>query len=212
MSYKLTDVLKAIRSSSSKRESLEKLGLLPKGGNYATLSNYIITNNIDISHFGHYFKSIPEEIFKELIKSSTSYGQVFSKINLKPSGSNYRSAKLRVSELRIDTSHFLGVGQKGCFKNKPFYRTLKEILVEDSYYQTYKLKKRLIKEGLLKDVCSICGISSWREKPLSLHLDHINGNPRDNRIENLRIICPNCDSQTDTYCGKNKNRKVIRKQ
>jgi len=206
MSSKQKDILKAIQESSSKRESLEKLGLQPKGGNYATLNNFILNNNIDISHFGHYFKSIPDEIFKELIKSSTSFGKIFSKINLKPSGSNYRSVKLRVSELNLDTSHFLGIGQKGSSKNKPFYITLKEILVKDSSFQTFKLKKRLLKEGLLENICALCGINSWRGKPLSLHLDHINGNPRDHRIDNLRVICPNCDSQTDTYCGKNKKK------
>lgn len=65
----------------------------------------------------------------------------------------------------------------------------------------------MVSEGLLKGECYICGISSWREKPLVLRLDHINGIRDDNRLTNLRMLCPNCDSQTDTYCGRNnKNR------
>lgn len=72
------------------------------------------------------------------------------------------------------------------------------------YYQTLKLKKRLIKEGIKKNECEICGISDWNGKPLSMQLDHIDGNSHNHKLENLRMICPNCHSQTETYCGKNK--------
>lgn len=71
------------------------------------------------------------------------------------------------------------------------------------------LKGRLIKEGLLKEKCSVCGIVDWMGRPLSLHLDHINGKPKDNRIENLRLICPNCHSQTETYSGKNVKKQLM---
>lgn len=70
-------------------------------------------------------------------------------------------------------------------------------------YQTYKLKNRLINEGIKKNECECCGISSWNEKPLMCELDHINGNSNDHRLENLRILCPNCHSQTDTFRAKN---------
>jgi hypothetical protein len=69
------------------------------------------------------------------------------------------------------------------------------------------IKKRLLREGILEEVCVICGIGpEWQGKPLVLRLDHINGVSDDYRIENLRLLCPNCDSQTDTYCGRNKRR------
>lgn len=72
------------------------------------------------------------------------------------------------------------------------------------YYQTFKLNKRLIKENIIKNECNICKIDLWNNRPISLHLDHINGDSTDHRIDNLRFLCPNCHSQTDTYCGKNK--------
>ena len=71
-----------------------------------------------------------------------------------------------------------------------------------------RLKIRLFKEGLLEEKCAICGnLGEWNDKPLSLVIDHINGNHSDNRIENLRILCPNCHSQTETFAGKNKKSK-----
>jgi hypothetical protein len=71
-------------------------------------------------------------------------------------------------------------------------------------YQTLKLKKRLLKEKVLENKCSICNITSWNKKEISLQLDHIDGNGHNHKLGNLRLICPNCHSQTDTYCGKNK--------
>ena len=70
--------------------------------------------------------------------------------------------------------------------------------------QTLKLKNRLLKENILENKCSICGIDEWQGKEISLQLDHIDGDNHNHRLENLRLVCPNCHSQTDTYCGKNK--------
>ncbi len=71
-------------------------------------------------------------------------------------------------------------------------------------YPTLKLKNRLLKENLLEYKCSNCEISNWLGKSLALHLDHIDGNSHNHKLENLRLLCPNCHSQTDTWCGKNK--------
>ena len=65
----------------------------------------------------------------------------------------------------------------------------------------------LVVAGLLIDECAECGISEWRGRKLVLHLDHINGIGDDNRIENLRLLCPNCDSQSATYCGRNMRKR-----
>lgn len=82
-------------------------------------------------------------------------------------------------------------------------QSIEEILVEDSNYQSSKLKKRLIDAGLKEHKCEICGnIGEWQGKPLTLQVHHINGNHRDNRIENLQILCPNCHSQTDNHSIK----------
>lgn len=71
-------------------------------------------------------------------------------------------------------------------------------------YQTFKLHKRLIKEGIKEAKCDICGNTMWNNLPIPLQLDHIDGNPHNHKLENLRILCPNCHAQTETWCGKNK--------
>jgi 5-methylcytosine-specific restriction endonuclease McrA len=83
---------------------------------------------------------------------------------------------------------------------------LKDILIENSTYANIsRLKERLLQENKLEYKCAICGNNGrWLDKPLSLQLDHINGNHMDHRLENLRFLCPNCHAQTDTFSGKNK--------
>jgi RNA polymerase subunit RPABC4/transcription elongation factor Spt4 len=85
-------------------------------------------------------------------------------------------------------------------------------MVEDSDYNRGNLKRRLIKEGMLLPVCSKCGVGEeWLGEPLTLILDHINGVNRDHRRENLRLLCPNCNSQTTTFSGRNmQNRRKRR--
>lgn len=85
---------------------------------------------------------------------------------------------------------------------------LEEAMVENSTYQRGALKRRLICEGLIENECSICAAKPiWQGKPLVLVLDHINGVNNDHRFENLRLLCPNCNSQTDTFAGRNVKRK-----
>lgn len=80
-----------------------------------------------------------------------------------------------------------------------------DIFTENSKYSNEMVKQRIVKDNLLEYRCIKCGVDSWQGETIVLDLDHINGNNRDNRLENLRYLCPNCHSQTDTYKGRNKN-------
>lgn len=83
--------------------------------------------------------------------------------------------------------------------------TNEEIFTENSRYSNELVKQRIVKDNLLEYRCSKCGIDSWQGETIVLDLDHINGDNTDNRLGNLRYLCPNCHSQTDTYKGRNKN-------
>lgn len=83
-------------------------------------------------------------------------------------------------------------------------KPLSELLVVDSDARTSNVRLRLIKEGVREHRCECCSLTEWMGQRIPLQLDHINGVKRDFRSENLRLLCPNCHAQTDTYCGKNK--------
>jgi hypothetical protein len=83
-------------------------------------------------------------------------------------------------------------------------RPLVEILVEGSSFSRGHLKARLLAEGLKQRRCEMCGQGElWCGRRMSLILDHVNGVRSDNRLENLRIVCPNCAATLDTHCGRN---------
>lgn len=151
----------------------------------------------------NYYKQKTKEELQEIVKESVTWAEVMRKLGYTANrGNSYKKFKKYILNLGIDTSHFRGKAHGT--SSTPKY-TLEEILVKDTpYINMTKLKARVLKAGLLDYKCSICGISTWQNKPLTLQLDHINGDNRDNRIENLRLLCPNCHSQTGTFCKKNK--------
>lgn len=151
-----------------------------------------------------------EEI-KTIIKESFSIAEVLKKRKKSISGGNYFQLKLLCKKHNIDTSHFTGMlWNKGKKITCNYGRPLEEILVRNSDYSNrLTLKAKALAAGLLKATCYECGISEWQNKCLSLQLDHVNGVNDDNRIENLRLLCPNCHSQTSTFAGKNKGKNNL---
>ncbi len=148
----------------------------------------------------------------ETVKNSQSIADVlraYGRYNAERTGSGgYKEIHRYLTKYEIDTSHFLTRSQHAAARfsgGVPSNRIpLEEIL--DGQHPSYppaKLKKRLISAGLKKDECEDCGIPNiWNDKPLTLQCDHINGDNRDHRLANLRILCPNCHSQTPTYGSK----------
>ncbi len=145
----------------------------------------------------------------DTVRVSYSIAQVLKALCLSPTGANYQAMYANFGRLSLDTSHFTGQGHlKGKRHSWTPSRPLSEILVENStYIGTCHLKIRLLKAGYLRNRCSVCGSDPvWQGAPLVMVLDHINGNNSDHRLENLRLLCPNCNSQQPTFAGKNKGR------
>lgn len=129
---------------------------------------------------------------------------MLQKLGLNKSGTAYVIIKRVAAELKLDDGHLMYTVE-GIRKQYE----LKEILVKDSQYSnTSNLREKLIKNGLKQAKCERCGLTEWLGEEPPLSLDHINGDNKDNRIENLRILCLNCHGKTDTWCGKNKVRKT----
>lgn len=144
------------------------------------------------------------EQFIDAVKTSRGIREVLSKLNLKPTGGNYKQFHQYIKEFNLDTNHFLGQGwNKEWTYSTVHKQPLQKILTVNSSYQSYKLKNRLIKEGILDRKCYNCNLKEWLGQPINIELEHKNGINTDNRLENLTLLCPNCRSYTDTYRGKN---------
>ncbi len=139
------------------------------------------------------------------VRNNVTVSGFLKEMGLDPRGSNYRSAKRAFARFEINTSHFIGSAARKGKSVGGGCRPLTAVLVDGGKTESHQtLKKRLLRENLLENKCYECEMGpEWRGKVLVLRLDHINGKPTDYRLENLRLLCPNCDSQTDTYCGRN---------
>jgi len=144
-----------------------------------------------------------EDLIKAVAESVT-VREVIGKLGLsRTAAGNHTTVSKHVVRLGLDITHFTG---KASGHGGTPRRSLTVILTENSTFATHNLLKRLVAEGLKTRQCEMCGLTEWLEKPISLELDHINGIPNDHRLENLRVLCPNCHSTTPTWRGR-KNKK-----
>lgn len=146
--------------------------------------------------------SVSDSDFIELVLSSSSNSDVLRKLGLKTrGGSSSKLLKSRISELKINTDHY-----KVEWKARLTKFSMDEILVENSAYSNIsRMKKRILENNLLDYRCEKCDNQGiWNGESMTLQLDHINGISNDHRLVNLRFLCPNCHSQTDTFSGRNK--------
>jgi hypothetical protein len=153
-----------------------------------------------------------QDELRRAVHESRSVRQVLSRLGLSTSGGGaYATVQKRMCELGLDTTHFTGRGWNAGNKSgalRSFAIPLDVVLVVDSpCTNLQRLKSRLVAAHLLEVKCAICGLGPiWNAAPLVLRMDHINGVRTDNRLENLRLVCPNCDSQLPTFAGRNSKR------
>jgi hypothetical protein len=148
-----------------------------------------------------------KEKLEEVAKESFSTSECLRKLGLKPVGGNFKTIKCNLKRFQIDTSHFTGQlwskGKKLGVSNRA--KPLDEILIENStFFSSTALKNRLVREGVKTWLCEECNNTEWNNQKIPLELEHCNGNNLDHRIENLKLLCPNCHAQTKFYRGRNK--------
>lgn len=153
-----------------------------------------------------------QEEARRAVAASKSYSEVLRRLGMRPAGGNHALLRKWVDEIwEISTEHFdAGAAANRNLGKKP--TPLAEVLVRSSTYSRGRLKQRLFDEGLKERVCEMCGQDEkWHGRSMALIIDHVNGVPDDNRLENLRIVCPNCAATLDTHCGRKNRREPLQR-
>jgi HNH endonuclease len=143
-----------------------------------------------------------EQDVRDAVAGSQSLSEALRTLGLRAAGSNFRTLKRLIKRYDISTDHMdPNWVMRGPRPNRQI--PLERVMVEGSTYGRDKLKRRLYKTGLKEPRCELCGQGEvWNGARMSLILDHVNGVATDNRLENLRIVCPNCNATLDTHCGR----------
>lgn len=145
-----------------------------------------------------------EEEFKKVCLEAESMAKAAAELGL-----HFNTFKRHAKLLDVYNTNQAG---KGITKRKRNDRYPLEDILNGCHpqYSTYKLKLRLLKKGIKSNICENCGVDSWDGKPLNMELDHIDGNRTNHKLSNLRMVCPNCHSQTETFRARNKslNREI----
>ena len=152
-----------------------------------------------------------DEQFVNLIKNSSNISEVLFKLGYSVKGNSwgFSQVKQRMTDLNLGFSDFKGKEPMRLANTKKEVST-ESLFRENCKHQRTVLRRNIIKNNLIPYKCAICGLTEWNGKTLSLELDHINGINNDNRLENLRFLCPNCHSQTCTYGSR--NQKITEKE
>ena len=201
------ELLAQVPRAKNLRHLLKLLGLAAYGGNYETMRKRLDVLGVMDARFQPRPRVSTRQFeYSELraaVKRSDSYAQILRVLEVPWTAAAHRRVKVAVSRYGIDTSHFLGQAHNRGQKFPGRGRPLREVLVAGKATSTIVLKRRLLEAGLLVRVCAICEHDEWNGEPIPLELDHVNGDRTDNRLENLRLLCPNCHAQTPTYRGRN---------
>ncbi|GAA1104090.1 HNH endonuclease [Pseudonocardia alni] len=199
------ELVAAVAASRNLAEVCRALGLRP--GRYDWLRAHIARVGADASHLpgpveGRRRHHWTDDDLAAAVRDAETVSAVLRRLGYAPSGGMHRLVVGHIRRLGLDTTHFRGqTWSRGRPAATRAPRPLSEVLVRNSPMRnTGHLRKRLVAAGLKEARCERCGLVRWRDRPLPLHLDHVNGDHTDNRLENLRILCPNCHAQTTTWC------------
>lgn len=149
-----------------------------------------------------------KEFLEPILKESRYWGEVFEKLGIIQGGANYFHIKNKIKNYNLDFSHFITKNKAIEIKKFKYKLTEKELFVENCIHSRILVKKLIYEKNIFPIKCLFCGQDeNWKGKKISLILDHKNGINNDNRLENLRLLCPNCNATLDTHCNKNNKKK-----
>ncbi|MBM7169078.1 HNH endonuclease [Streptomyces sp. G44] len=199
----------AAKSSRTLSEALGKLGVNPRSPTRRYVRERMRRLGVDTSHFQRDGTRWTKELLEPAVAASTSVNDVLRYLGIEVVGGHHTHISRRIKAYGIDTAHFQQPSRRGIPKQR---RTPEQLLVEQEPTGAQRIQSDRLRQAMAElgvaERCAMCGTEPlWRGHPLPLEVDHIDGNWRNNKIENLRLLCPNCHSTTDTYRGRGKGRR-----
>ncbi|MFE6814955.1 HNH endonuclease [Streptomyces sp. NPDC057677] len=198
----------AARGARTLTEALERLGVDPRSPTRRYVRDRMRKLGVNCAHFEREGTRWTREVLAEAVAASTNMCEVLRRLGVEVVGGQHTHISRRVKAYGIDTSHFRHPSRRGMPRER---RTPEALLVQQTGPGTRRVPRERIAwamtESGVPQRCALCGNQAvWPGQPLPLEIDHIDGDWRNNRIENLRFLCPNCHSTTDGYRGRAKGR------
>ncbi|WP_329299908.1 HNH endonuclease [Streptomyces sp. NBC_00659] len=209
--YTKERLAEAARTSRTLSEALGKLGVDPGSSRRHYIRGRMKKLGVNTSHFERDGVKWTREILEPVVAVSVSVNDVVRRLGLDPVGGHHSNIARRIKACGIDTSHFTPAVRTERMRYNQRRRTAEEILAKDASADARRIPgqrlKRAMRELGVGERCALCDTEPvWLGETLPLEVDHIDGNWRDNRVENLRFLCPNCHSTTDSYRGRGRQR------
>ncbi|MGA5563434.1 HNH endonuclease signature motif containing protein [Streptomyces platensis] len=205
LSYSPEELRSAAASATSVRAVARALGIPDDGRSRAALRRVLTELGVDVNHFTHARTVLPEDRLRTAIAGGTSYADVMRSLGLAVNDANHRRIQRKVAQLGLDVSHFKRKSRRVVrpARSKPLLSQVLCVRPEGSSRVNRERLHRALGAIGVPYACNFCGNPRvWRDRPLTLQIDHINGDWLDNRAENLRYLCPNCHALTDTWCRR----------